>query len=149
MLGLPFETRETYFKTVELNRKADVQVPQIGFFFPFEKTKLRETAIENGFYDPKNEQIYDPDKPALHFKSLSEQDLKILRKRFVLYVKLPKDFWPFIERSEKTDEIGRALEKRLFEIYNTCVFEHDGWYNDEGKLEKYLSELKTIVGEKA
>ncbi len=144
MIGLPFETRETYMKTVELNRRADVQVPQIGFFFPFKRTRLRDIAIENGFYDPADEKIYDPDKPALHFKNLSEQELKIMRKRFALYVKLPKEFWPFIERSENLDETGRALEKRLYEIYDKCVFGNDGWYNDGGKLNDYISELEII-----
>lgn len=145
MLGIPFETKETYMKTVQLNREANVQIPHIGFFFPFKKTRLREIAIENGFYDPNNEKIYAPNKPALHFKNLTEEALIVLRKRFVLYVKLPKRFWPFISRSETLDRVGCALEKKLYEIYNQCVFAYDGWYNDNGKLENYIFELKSIL----
>ena len=91
---------------------------KIGFFFPFKKTRLREIAINKGFYDPTNEKIYDPSLPALFFKNMSDQELIALRARFTLYVKLPKEFWPYIERSEKNDELGRRLTNKLHKIYN-------------------------------
>lgn len=144
MIGLPFETRETFFKTVELNRKVNPQVPQIGIFFPFKKTALREIAIKNGFYDPQREKVYDPSRPALEFKNISSQEILALKKKFVLYVKLPKEFWPYIERSEKDDEFGKKTEAKLFEIFNDTVFANDGWYNDHGKINEYLAELKIL-----
>lgn len=49
LFGIPFESRQIYFKTVELNRKASVQYPSIGFFYPFEGTELRQASIESGF----------------------------------------------------------------------------------------------------
>lgn len=145
MLGLPFETRETYFKTVELNRRTNPQVPQIGFFFPFKKTHLREVAIKGGFYNPDHEKVYDPSKPALEFKDLSEQELIMLKKRFVLYVKLPKEFWPFIERTEKTDEVGKKLDEELNQIFNETVFANDGWFNDNGKQNNYIDRLENLI----
>jgi len=143
MMALPFETRETYMETVELNREADVQVPCIGFFFPLKKTELREVSIKNGFYNPEKEKVYDESKPALEFKNLSEEELIALRDRFVLYVKLPKQFWPFIERSEKRDAAGLALTDKLYQIYNECVFNNDGWYNAD-KTNQYIDELKAM-----
>lgn len=147
MLGIPFETRDTYFQTVDLNRKANPQVPQIGFFFPFKKTHLRKIAIKNGFYNPNKEKIYDPSKPALEFKNLTQKELVMLKKRFVLYVKLPKKFWPYIERSEKLDVVGKELGEKLNEIFNETVFAHDHCFDDNGKLNIYLSELSKIVNE--
>jgi len=147
MLGLPFETRETYKRTIELNRKAGVQYPLVGFFYPFEGTKLREVSIKEGFFDPKDKttMIYRNDKPALHFKNLSEEQLIEMKKVFVLYIKLPEIYESFIKRSETRDEIGGELRKKLLEIYDKTVWENDGWYIDDGLQDKYLKELNQIL----
>ena len=39
MLGLPFESRETYWQTIEINRKANPQYPQCCFYYHFIGTK--------------------------------------------------------------------------------------------------------------
>jgi radical SAM superfamily enzyme YgiQ (UPF0313 family) len=148
MLAVPFETRETYFRTIELNRRAEPQVAQIGFFFPFPGTRLREIAIANGFYNPNEEKVYDPTQPALTFKDLTESQLRMMKKRFTLYAKLPKDFWPYIERSETLDEIGQTLEKKLYQIFDETVFAHDGWYDDQGRRPEYLAELEQVLASK-
>lgn len=80
----------------------------------------------------------------MRFKDLSENALVELRNVFVLYVKLPKPFWPFIERSEKNDDLGMRLRKRLFEIHNDTVWINNGWYEDNGLEEKYLDELNKL-----
>jgi len=147
MLALPFETRNTFMETVRVNRAAAVQTPQASFFFPFQGTRLRQIAIEEGFYTATDESVYNPDKPALHFENLSEDELVTMRNRFVIYVKLPEEYWPFIERSETADETGRALEEKLYKIYNECVFANGGWFDDNGMSERYISELEAIVSE--
>ncbi|MDD4869635.1 MAG: radical SAM protein [Kiritimatiellae bacterium] len=148
MLGIPFETRNTYMATILLNREADVQIPQAFFFFPFKGTKLREIAIKHGFFSADDNRICDPARPALHFKDLSESELIAMWKRFTLYVKFPEVLWPFIKRSEQMDDIGRALEERLNEIFRECVMEHDGWFNHNGKLDSYISQLTTLSASK-
>ena len=147
MLGIPFESRETYKKTVEINRKADVQYPNIGFFYPFEGTELREISIKEGFFDPEEKEkiVYQRNKPALHFADLSEGELIEMRNVFVLYVKLPKEFWPFIELSEKQDALGIELRKKLLEIYDQTVWKNNGWYKDDGLKDDRLNKLKKIL----
>ncbi|MCK4902781.1 MAG: B12-binding domain-containing radical SAM protein, partial [Thermoplasmatales archaeon] len=95
MLGLPFETRETYMSRIELNRIANAQSPSISFFYPFKNTKLREISEENGFFDPINEEDHpwNPGHPNLHFPYLSDEELIQMRLVFTLYVKLPKLYW--------------------------------------------------------
>lgn len=148
MLGLPYETRERFKKTVELNRKANVQYPNIGFFYPFEGTELREISIKGGFFDPEGEDnVYCRDKPALRFDNLSECELKGMLNAFVLHVKLPGCFGSFIERSETEDDLGIKLRRKILEIYNKTVWENDGWYDDDGLKDDYIDELKGIAGE--
>ena len=146
LLGIPFETRQTYDKTVQLNREAGVQYPYIGFFYPFEGTELRDIAIKEGFFDAGTGDYipYYRDKPALKFDNLAEEELIEMRNVFVLYIKLPKYYAPYIRRSEKQDNEGIALRKKLLEIYDRTVWANNGWFKDDGNREKYLSELKMI-----
>jgi anaerobic magnesium-protoporphyrin IX monomethyl ester cyclase len=147
MLAIPFESRETYRKTVELNRKADVQYPNAGFFYPFERTELRETSVNGGFFDPEDRKtiVYDHNKPALHFPDLSEEELVEMHNVFVLYIKLPEEYESFIKRSEKLDSLGRELRTKLLEIYDNTVWKNDGWYVDDGSKSEYLKALNEII----
>lgn len=129
MIALPYETREAIFDTIELNRKADAMVPNAGFFFPFEGTKLRELSIKEGFYNPDAFSIYKRDEPALNLPSLSKEELYSLRKNFVLYVKLPKVFYPFINRAERNDETGKTIFSILAQIYKKYVLENGGFFS--------------------
>ena len=147
MLGIPFETRKTFKETIKLNKKADIQYPNIGFFYPFEGTKLREISIKEGFFSPEDEEktaIYRHDRPALRFQNLNSKELIEMRNTFVLYVKLPDCYEPFVERSEKQDELGIELRRKLLEIYDKTVFANDGWYVDDGFKYEYLNELNKI-----
>lgn len=148
MLGIPFESRETYRRTIELCRKANAQYPDAGFFYPFEGTELRKVAIREGFFNPEDKDtiIYRWDRPALHFDNLDERELIEMRNVFVLYVKLPKCYEPFIRRSETQDSLGRELRKRLLEIYDKTVWANDGWYTDDGLKDVYLKELNELLG---
>ena len=147
MFGVPFETRATYQKTIELTKKANVQYPSTGFFYPFEGTELRNIAIKEGFFDPDNKTtlVYQRDVPALQTPELSREELIEMNNVFVLYVKLPECYRLFIERSEKTDRIGINLRKKLLEVYDNTVFVNNGWYINDGKENTYLEELHALL----
>lgn len=83
MLGIPFESKYTYGRTVELNKRIQPDVPLMNFYYPFKETPLREVAIKHGHYDPNNEAEYHWDKPALNFPNLSEEELIEMRETFV------------------------------------------------------------------
>ena len=147
LLGVPHETRETFMETVRLNKKAGAQYPSIGFFFPFEGTVLRDEAVRGGFFDPDSgDRVYRHDRPSLVFKGLKEQELIEMRNTFVLYVKLPESFWPFIKRSEGLDPVGVRLRKKILEIYEETVWSNNGWYKESREAE-FLQELKALSAE--
>ncbi|OGZ33194.1 MAG: hypothetical protein A2V69_01550 [Candidatus Portnoybacteria bacterium RBG_13_40_8] len=148
MLGVPFENRKTVMETIELNRKAEVRYPNAGFFFPLEKTELREIAVKNGFFDENSDAVFQNDRPALTFPDIPQKELIALRERFVLYIKMPRLFYKYIERSEKDDEIGKKLTEELYKIHEECVFAHDGVWNDNGKTKKYIRALENIYNKK-
>ncbi len=148
MLGLPFENRETIMETIELNRKAEVRYPNLGFFFPLEKTELREIAIKNGFFDKDSTAVFQQGEPTLTFPNISKEELMALFDRFVLYVKMPYSFYKYIQRSEKNDRIGKELTNESFKIYELCVLANDGIWNDNGKLEEYTKILENIYNQR-
>lgn len=147
MLGIPYETRKTYEATINLLKKANVQHPNAGFFFPFEGTELRELSINEGFFtsDNNSEEIYTQNKPALKLTNLTEEELIEMRDVFILYVKLPENYKYYIRRSEKNDTLGRKLRKNLLKIYDKTVWDKNGWYADDGQEETYLKELNDII----
>lgn len=144
MLAIPFENRQTVMETIELNKQAQVQYPNAGFFFPLDGTELREISIQNGFFDGDPTATFKNDRPTLRFPDISFEELIALRERFVLYIKMPYEFYPYIERSEKDDEIGQNLTRALYEIYDEAVFPNDGVWNDHGHLQQYLECLQSI-----
>jgi len=130
MLGLPFDTREKIHDSIELMREANVRVSNVGIFFPFEKTEIRRVCIENGIYNPSDFPFYTSDVPALDQKTLSRQELMALRRTFNLYVKLPKSFWPFIERSEKGDQTGMEIFQILKDIFISHVRDQGDYFRE-------------------
>lgn len=150
LLGIPFESRKSYEATIELNRKANVQYPFIGFFYPFEGTELREIAIKEGLFNSESDghARYFRNKPALHFNNLTETELIQMRNVFVLYIKLPKCYEIYIKRSEIQDSIGIALRKKLLKIYEKTIWFNNGTYVDDGLKEFYIKELENIISHK-
>lgn len=147
MFGIPFETRQTYEETVELNRKANAQYTKIGFFYPFEGTQLREISIKEGFFNPENEEgrFMDLYKPYLRFNYLSEEELMQMYNVFALYVKLPKYYWPYIRRSEKYDDLGKKIRKKILDIFDKTVWNNNGWFVDDRLKDKHIAELNEIL----
>ncbi len=131
MLGLPFETRQSVFATIEINRRAEVLSPNSNFFFPYENTELYRISVDNGFYDPQADAVYKSDQPALTLPDIDKQELIAIRERFVLYVKMPDALRPLIERSETADSIGRMLTTELYRLYEETVLANNGtWPGD-------------------
>ncbi len=145
MLGIPFENRKTVMETIELNKRAGIRYPNAGFFFPLKGTELRKIAIENGFFDSSSEEVFQNDRPVLKFRGISKTELIALHERFVLYIKMPRQFYKYIERSEKDDEMGKKLTERLYKIYDDCVFRNNGIWNDRGNAKKYIDELEGML----
>lgn len=133
MLGIPFENKNTIMETIELNKKSKVLYPNSGFFFPLEGTELRKIAIDNGFFDEDSKAVFYNDRPSLRFDEISSEELIKLRERFVLYVKMPYEYYSFIKRSEKDDVVGRWLTDELFRIYDERVLSNDGVWQSKQK----------------
>jgi radical SAM superfamily enzyme YgiQ (UPF0313 family) len=115
MIGLPTETREDVFKTIELNRKAGAGTLNVYYLYPFQKTEIRRYCEEHNLLptDTKNLSISDGEK--FNLSQIPEEELKGLKKTFILYVRLPKENWPIIKICEKNNKLSNFLTKKLYE----------------------------------
>ena len=54
---------------------------------------------------------------SLKMPQISNKEIHGLLRTFPLYVKMPKNDWPMIERAETFDEEGDRIYNELSEIY--------------------------------
>ena len=105
MLGLPYETRDIVFDTIELFRRCKPQTYAVGIFKPFFGSELREICIKEGFFDPRGDTHNYPDNASvLNMPKLPKEEIEGLYKTFFLYTKLPKEKFPLLKRAERDDE---------------------------------------------
>jgi len=106
MLGLPFETRELVFDTIELFRACKPKTYAVGIYKPFFGSELREICIKEGFFNPKGDtHNYPNDTSVLNMPKFPKEEIEGLYKTFFLYTKLPKEKFPVLKKAEKDDKV--------------------------------------------
>ena len=55
---------------------------------------------------------------VLNMPQISSEEIYGLLRTFPLYVKMPKEYWPQIERAEIFDKEGDKIYNELSEIYH-------------------------------
>jgi len=115
MIGVPEETRESIFETIEFNREIsdilkDNKTINSFVFVPFTGTKLRDLCIEKG-YITENDDLPASffEDSTLNMPSISKEELKGLERVMMLYILLPKSYWPDIKIAETNDEMFNKL----------------------------------------
>ncbi len=113
MVGLPFETREMIFDTIELFRACQPKTYAVGIFKPFLGSPIRDITIKAGFFDPKSwdDESFPDTESVLNMPQITKEEIAGLYKTFYLYTKLPKDKWPLVKQAERDDDLLAALVK--------------------------------------
>lgn len=110
MLGLPFETRELVFDTIELFRKCQPRTYAVGIYKPFLGSPLRDVCIKEGFFDPGDDNYVYPDyESVLTMPQFPNEEIAGLYKTFFLYTKVPQDKYPQVKEAERDDKIFAEL----------------------------------------
>jgi anaerobic magnesium-protoporphyrin IX monomethyl ester cyclase len=122
MIGLPDETREDIFETVELDREIvgilkDKHTLNVFTFIPFAGTKLREVCLQKKYITEDQPIPTSFQKESmLTMPSISKEEIYGLEKTLTLYILLPKSYWPEIRKAEKDTEEGREIFNRLMQV---------------------------------
>ena len=122
IIGFPDETRELVFDTIELNRKLKFDTTNAFPYAPFHGTSLHKLCLERGYITNEfNPGSLNVDIP-LDMPQLSRKEIGGLRRTFALYARMPREYWPKIERAEKSDEEGNRVYSELKKIYRDEFF---------------------------
>ena len=114
MIGLPGETRRDFMDTIEVNRAAGVMQPMLSYFYPFPGTPLRDVCLAEGYVDDEIHQVDYSVTSKLHMPQFPLEEIEGLKRTFVMYVKMKRDYFPEIEKAERDNEVF----SRLAAIYN-------------------------------
>ncbi len=122
IIGLPDETRELVFDTINLNRELNPVTMNCYIFTPYKGTWLYNYCVEKGYLD-KDYKIHQVlDGVELKMNSITYKELKGLQRAFPLYVKMPESEWDMIRKAEEFDEEGNRVFAKLREIYYDKYF---------------------------
>jgi anaerobic magnesium-protoporphyrin IX monomethyl ester cyclase len=106
IIGFPFETRETIFHTIELNRAVNPDSFSVTMLEPYKGTPIRTLCEEHGL-DPSHETVFC--KPQFIPSGMTEKELAGLFRTFPFYVRFPKKDYSIIRRAEYDDNIYQQL----------------------------------------
>jgi len=120
IIGMPYETRELVFDTINLVRDIETYDSiAVNIFAPYRGTVLRQKAIEEGWLDPTLQATSFIEKSILSMPEpyLQPQEMLGLQRVFPLYVTMPESLHADIKRAEQFDDIGNELFEKLSEKY--------------------------------
>ncbi len=116
IIGMPDETRDLIFDTINFVRKLPDNIDATGAFIfaPYHGTPLRELAIKKGYInDDEICSLSNTSESMLRMNSISKEEIQGLAKVFSLYIKFPKERWPEIKIAEKSDKEGNSMMEKL------------------------------------
>ena len=110
MMGLPYETRDIIFDTIDLFRACQPRTYAVGIYKPYLGSRLREVSIKEKFFNPANDNYLYPDHTTvLNMPQLPKEEIEGLYKTFFLYTKMPLKQFPRIKQAERDDELLQQL----------------------------------------
>ena len=117
IIGLPGETREMIFETININRQIKAEGSTCCVFQPYRGTDLYDYSVEQGYYDPNSiAKAVNSDSP-LNQPHITVEEIRGLHRTFPLYVKLPESEFSAIRVAEKFDEEGNQAFAELSRLY--------------------------------
>jgi radical SAM superfamily enzyme YgiQ (UPF0313 family) len=126
IIGLPGETRELVFDTINLNREIGPDSSKVYMFSPYRGTELHRFCVEKGYIDNSAGFYRFTDGAELRNQPLSHQEYKGLQRTFNLYVRLPETLYGRIKVAERLDRDGDRMFKELRDTYYEVIFPDAG-----------------------
>ncbi len=113
MLGFPHENRADIFETINLCGRLDSDINSVAIFQPLPGIKLRKICLEEGLITGNEKSAVFTSESVLKMPQISAKEISDLARTFMLYAKLPKNYYPQIEKCEKDYENNKELFQEL------------------------------------
>jgi radical SAM superfamily enzyme YgiQ (UPF0313 family) len=121
IIGFPDETHELAMDTAELNRSIPASDHSCSIFQPYHGTALHAYAVHRGFIDDDFIAPANTQGSILNMPCFPDEEIRGLRRTFVMYTKFPKSRWPDIQKAEQLtpagDAVWAALREEFIEAY--------------------------------
>lgn len=116
MIGFPYETRDEIFETIDLCGEIRPDVSVVSIFQPMVGQKLRDVCIDEGFIRGDEAQLTFTEGSVLRMPHISSEEITNLRRVFMLYAFLPKEYYDDIKRCEDDFKNNQDLYKHLVDV---------------------------------
>lgn len=116
MVGFPHETREDIFMTIDLCRRINSDINSVAIVQPLPGTELREQCLREGLITGNEGSATFTSGSILKMPQISSEEIYNLHRTFLLYAKLPKSYYPQIEKCEKDYENNKDLFTELVNL---------------------------------
>lgn len=113
MIGFPTETREDIFETIKLCRRINSNINSVAIFQPLPGISLTKFCIEQGYMAGNEPLETFTSTSVLNMPQISSQEISNLRRVFLLYTKLPEEYYKDIEKCEYDYENNKELFDKL------------------------------------
>ncbi|HCD38858.1 MAG TPA: radical SAM protein [Candidatus Omnitrophica bacterium] len=122
IIGIPDETREDVFDTIELNRAIKANSITVCIFTPYRGSHLRQYCLEKGYISEDDNSADIRRHSILKMPSMSPEEISGLVRTFPLYVKFPKKDFNLIRKAEQLDAQGDRVFRELSARYRKRYF---------------------------
>jgi len=116
MIGFPTETREEIFKTINLCKRINATINSVAIFQPLPGQELTEFCIKEGYMTGNEPMQTFTSGSVLKMPQISAKEILGLSRTFILYAKLPKEYYSEIEKCEKDFYSNRTLFDKLVNL---------------------------------
>ena len=116
MIGFPTETREEIFKTIELCKRINAHINCVSIFQPLPGVPLTQMCIDSGYISGNETMETFTSTSVLKMPHISSEEISNLRRVFLLYAKLPKEYYNDIEKCEYDYDNNKELFDRLVSL---------------------------------
>jgi radical SAM superfamily enzyme YgiQ (UPF0313 family) len=120
LIGLPGETRENVFETIEFNKKLNVKSGNVYVVYPFPGSQI-STMYNINYKGDKGKIIPMSKASVFHLSKMTPGEVDGLRKTFNLYLNLPRELWPVIRLTENESKQSDVIYNSLNEFAATMV----------------------------
>lgn len=118
IIGLPYETRERIFETVDFCKQIkNFDSLTVSIFTPYHGTVLRDLAIKEGWLDENQLTKHTTSTSMLNMPQLTSEQIDGLMKTLPLYIMFDEDKWPEIKKIEDQEDGHEELLEYYSELY--------------------------------
>lgn len=116
MVGVPYETKETIEKTIELNRKIKTDIVFVSTFYPYPGTSLGELCQEKGWISNRKVEGFFSNLTVLDQPSISKEEVAYYHNIFPWAILYPR-FLFLIKILARTKVVkGKSIYDLLFPL---------------------------------